>query len=212
MFRAIITMMDVPSALTLLAPRIQRLSRGGALLIFSCCLIALGPLGYLWWRFDLSSTWNWFSWLIADGTPGQIEVQGAVRQTGADDQTAGLIMLLFGVGFTLLPSVVQIGLARFVSIPALGLLVKVSLGLDLATDWGPIWELAASNPWYQQQFVWWPLVGLARLAATALGAILASVIVQSATLLVAAAMLYLTAVIVVGPTPTRGLTAQTMEG
>jgi len=64
MLRAIITMMDVPSALTLLAPRVQRLSRGGALLIFSCCLLLLGPLAYLWWRFDLNATNDWFRWLM----------------------------------------------------------------------------------------------------------------------------------------------------
>ncbi len=212
MFRAIITMLDVPTALTLLAPRVQRLSRGGALLVFSCCLIILGPLSYLWWRYDLASTWDWFGWLIADGTPGQREVQGVVTQTGADDQTAGLIMILFGVGFTLLPSAVQIGLARFVNVPALGLLVKVSLAFDLATDWGPIWELAANNPWYQEQFVWWPLVALMRLVATALGSVLASVIVQSATLLISAALLYLAAVIVAGPTPARGPAFQALEG
>ena len=63
MLRALITMMDVPTALSQLAPRVQRLGRGGALLIFSCCLLILGPLAYLWWRFDLASTWDWFRWL-----------------------------------------------------------------------------------------------------------------------------------------------------
>jgi hypothetical protein len=58
MFKAIITMMDVSTALSLLAPRVRQLSRGGALLIFACLLLILGPLGYLWWRFDLSSTWD----------------------------------------------------------------------------------------------------------------------------------------------------------
>ena len=199
MLRALITMMDVPTALSQLAPRVQRLGRGGALLIFSCCLLILGPLAYLWWRFDLSSTWDWFRWLIGDGAQAGAEVQAATLRAGADADTAGLVLLLFGTGFTLLPSAVQIGLARFVNVPALGFLVKVSLGFDLVTDWGPMWELAAANPWFEATFRWWPLVGLARLVATAIGAVLASVVIQSATILVAAGLLYLIGAILFQP-------------
>jgi hypothetical protein len=202
MFRAIITMMDVPTALGQLAPYTRRLGRGGALLIFSCCLLILGPLCYLWWRFDLSSTWDWFRWLIGERSVAEAEVQAATLGVGADDQTAGVILLLFGTGFTLLPSAVQIGLSRFVNVPALGFLVKVSLGFDLVTDWGPMWELAASNPWFEGTFRWWPLVGLARLIAAAVGSVLASVVIQSATILVAAGLLYLVGAILWTPGPT----------
>ncbi|NTU85844.1 MAG: hypothetical protein HGA45_42020, partial [Chloroflexales bacterium] len=106
MFRALITMMDVPTALSLLAPRARNLSRGGALLIFACLLLSLGPLAYLWWRFDLSSTWGWFRWLIGDGSAAEAEVGGVATRAGADAETAGLVLLLFGTGFTLLPSAV----------------------------------------------------------------------------------------------------------
>lgn len=199
MFKAIITMMDVPTALTQLAPKMRGLSRGAALLMFSCCLICLGPLVYLYWRFDLSSTIGWFGWLVGDRSVADAEVQSVAVRAGADAETAGAILLLFGVGFTLLPSAVQVGLARFASVPALGFLVKISLGFDIITDWGPMWELAANNPWFDATFRWWPLAGLARLMATAVGTVLASVVVQSAALLVAAALIYLAAVIVFGP-------------
>lgn len=106
MFRAIITMMDVPTALGQLAPRVRQLSRGGALLVFACLLLILGPLTYLWWRFDLSSTWFWFAGLIGDGSAAKAEVGAAATRAGADAATAQLILLLFGMGFTLLPSAV----------------------------------------------------------------------------------------------------------
>lgn len=211
MFRALITMMDVPTALSLLAPRTQRLSRGGALLIFSCLLLILGPLAYLWWRFDLSATWDWFRWLIGDGSAAEAEVNSAATSAGADAETAGLVLLLFGTGFTLLPSAVQIGLSRFISVPALGFLVKVSLGFDLVTDWGPMWQMAAGNPWFESTFRWWPLVGLARLVAAAIGTVLASVVIQSATILVAAGLLYLAAAIIV-PQASARTTVQVIEG
>jgi hypothetical protein len=203
MFKAIIRMMDVPTALTLLAPRVQRLGRGGALLIFSCCLICLGPLAYLWWTYDLSSTWDWFRWLIGDQTVAEGQVRAAATQVGADTDTTGLVIILFGIGFTLLPSAVQVGLARFVNVPALGFLVKVALGFDLVTDWGPMWELAAKNPWFDTTFRWWPLAGLFRLIAAAIGAVLASVVIQSAVILISAALIYLAAVILLGPAPSR---------
>lgn len=211
MFRALITMMDVPTALSLLAPRTRRLSRGGALLIFACLLLVLGPLAYLWWRFDLSATWDWFRWLIGDGSAAEAEVGTAASRAGADAETAGLVLLLFGTGFTLLPSAVQIGLSRFISVPALGFLVKVSLGFDLVTDWGPMWQIAASNPWFEATFRWWPLVGLARLVAAAIGTVLASVVIQSATILVAAGLLYLAAAIIAPQGPAR-TTVQVLEG
>ncbi len=196
MFRALITMMDVPTALGQLAPRVRQLSRGGALLIFACLLLILGPLAYLWWRFDLSSTWGWFSALIGDGSAARAEVGAAATRAGADDEAAGLILLLFGTGFTLLPSAVQVGLTRFVSVPALGFLVKVSLGFDLITDWPALWGITAQSNWYDATFRWWPLAGLARLVVTALGTVLASVVIQSATILVAASLLYLAAAII----------------
>ncbi len=215
MFRAIITMMDVPTAMGQLAPRMRQLSRGGALLIFACLLLILGPLAYLWWRYDLSSTWYWFSGLIGDGSAAKAEVGDAAARAGADDATAGLILLLFGTGFTLLPSAVQIGMTRFISVPALGFLVKVSLGFDLITDWPALWQIAASNTWYDATFRWWPLAGLARLIATAIGTILASVVIQSATILTFASLLYLAATIV-APNDrerrTSGRGAQIIEG
>ena len=197
MFRALITMMDVPTALSLLAPRVRQLSRGGALLIFACLLLILGPLAYLWWRFDLSSTWGWFTWLIGDGSAARAEVGAAAARAGADDATAQLILILFGVGFTLLPSAVQVGLTRFVSVPALGFLVKVSLGFDLITDWPALWQIAVGSAWFDTTFRWGLVAGLARLIATALGTVLASVVIQSATILAAASLLYLAAAIVV---------------
>jgi hypothetical protein len=196
MFKAIITMMDVPTAMGLLAPRVRQLSRGGALLIFSCLLLILGPLAYLWWRFDLSSTWGWFTWLIGDGTAAKAEVGAAATRAGADDGTAQLILMLFGTGFTLLPSAVQVGMTRFVSVPALGFLVKVSLGFDLITDWPALWQIAAGSAWFDTTFRWWPLAALARLVAVALGSVLASVVVQSATILAAASLLYLAGAII----------------
>lgn len=215
MIKAIITMMDVPTALTLLAPRVQRLSRGGALLIFSCCLIILGPLAYLWWRFDLNATNDWFRWLlgapvaeaaviplapVADGGVALTDVRAAAVQAGADAATSGAILIVFGTSFTLLPSALQIGLARLVPVPGLGLLVKIALGFDLVTDWPGVWAVAVANPWFETTFRWAPLVGLFRLIATAVGCVLASVVVQSAVILVAAALVYLTAVILLGPT------------
>lgn len=211
MFRALITMMDVPTALSLLASRTRHLSRGGALLIFSCLLLMLGPLAYLWWRFDLSATWDWFRWLIGDGSAAEAEVSTATTRAGADAEIAGLVLLLFGTGFTLLPSAVQIGLARFINVPALGFLVKVSLGFDLVTDWGPMWQLAAENPWFESAFHWWPLVGLARLIAASIGTVLASVVIQSATILITAGLLYLAVAIVLPQASTRA-TVQVIEG
>jgi len=216
MLRAIITMMDVPNALTLLAPRVQRLSRGGALLIFSCCLLLLGPLAYLWWRFDLNATNDWFRWLMdapdapaAGAAPAAAsalaEVGAAAAQAGADATTAQAILLVFGVSFTLLPSALQIGLARFVAVPGLGVLVKVALGFDLITDWPGIWAIAVANPWFASTFRWGPLIGLVQLLATAVGCVLASVVIQSAVILVAAALVYLAAVILVGPSTPRGV-------
>ena len=201
MFNALIRMMDVPTALAHLAQHMRGrgLTRGGALLIFACCLLIFGPLAYIWWRFDLASTWEWFDWLLVGGTA---DVAAAITTTTgnvvtAEDDSARVALILFGAGFTLLPSAIQLGLSRFVSVPGLGFLVKVALGFDLITDFGPMWKLAEANAWYADSFKWPPLVDVARFVGTVLGTILASFVVQSAVILLIAVMLYMVGVIVV---------------
>lgn len=200
MFNALIRMMDVPTALAALAQHMRGrgLTRGGALLIFTCCLLIFGPLAYIWWRFDLHSTWNWFDWML---TGAQADVAGGIsavteQQVTPQDDSARVVLILFGAGFTLLPSAIQLGLSRFVSIPGLGFLVKVALGFDLITDFGPMWALAEANAWYAEAFKWGPLVQMARFVGTVLGTVLASFVVQSAVILLLAVMLYMVGVIV----------------
>lgn len=193
MFRALVGLMDVPAMLDQLHLHMQRrgLSRSGALLIFACCLVVIGPLTYLYWRFDLNSTWNWFEWAV---TGGEDVVRGAVD----DPETAALMVILFGFGVTLFPSAIQLGLARFVAIPALGMLVKVALAFDLGTDWPTMWAAAQEQTWYTTAFQWGPLIWLAQVIGTAFWTVIVSIVLQSMVIMVGAVMLYCAFILVVG--------------
>lgn len=209
MFQALARMMDVPTALAMLAGYVRGVGRGGALLIFACGLIALFPLGYLWYRFDLASTWHWFDWLAA-GAPADLQTARttleASPETAAaapDDETLKAMIFILPFCFTLLPSAVQLGLARFVTVPGLGQLVKASIAFDLVTDWPTMWQLAVANPWFASTFKWGPVIALAQAIGTALGTVVVSLIVQTAFILVAAVLFYMGLILVFGDAPAR---------
>ena len=193
MWRWFVSMMDVPAMIDLLHAHMQRkgLSRLGALLIFACCMIIIGPLVYLYWRFDLNSTWNWFEWAV---TGGEDMVRGSVR----DPEAAALMLMLFGFGVTLFPSAIQLGLARFITIPALGALIKIAIAFDLGTDWPTMWQAALEQVWYETTFQWWPIVWLARVIGTAFWTVIVSIVLQSMVIMVLAVMVYCAYILIIG--------------
>jgi|GEM_PF-1730748 len=209
MFQALARMMDVPTALSLLEPRIRGIGRGGALLVFACCLISLFPLGYAYYRFDLASTWHYFDWL-ADGAPEDVQAGAAALAANPetapvvpDDEAMRTLLFILPWCFTLLPSAVQLGLARFINVPGLGQLIKASIAFDLVTDWPTMWRLTTSNPWFVETFRWGPLVWLAQAVATAIGTIIVSLVIQTAFVLVFAVMLYMVWILVFDSTSPR---------
>lgn len=214
MFQALARMMDVPTALAMLAGYIRGIGRGGALLIFACCLIALFPLGYLWYRFDLASTWHWFDWLAA-GAPADVQAAAtalaAMPETAAatpDDEMLKAMVFILPFCFTLLPSAIQLGLARFITVPGLGQLVKASIAFDLVTDWPTMWTLAVANPWFADTFKWGPLIAVMRCIGTVLGTVFVSLIVQTTFILVFAVLFYTGLILIAGDGPQRQLSGQ----
>lgn len=207
MFQALARITDVPAALEMLQPRIRSVGRGGALLMFTCCLLAIIPLGYFWYRFDLHSTWDYFDW-IADGAPADVQTAAATiaatPETAAaapDDAALRTILFMLPFAFTLLPSAIQLGLSRFVSVPGIGEMVKLSIALDLVTDWPTMWAIAQANPWFAETFGWAPLAWLVQVAATAIGVVVVSLAVQAAFILVAAVGFYVGLILVFGDGP-----------
>lgn len=196
MWRWFVSMMDVPEMLDRLGDHMQqrRLSRGGALIILVCCMAAFGPLAYLYWRFDLASTWDWFDWLVSGG---QDEVQRAI----SDPNTAAAAVMMFGFGVTMFPSAVQLGFARFINIPALGILIKATIAFDLGTDWDPVWQAAQGATWYDATFTWPPMAAFARFVGTCLGTALVSVVLQSIVLMVLAVGVYCALILLLGKIP-----------
>lgn len=207
MFRALVGLMDVPAMLDQLHQHMQRkgLSRMGALMIFACCLTIIGPLTYFYWRFDLNSTWNWFEWAVAGG-------EDAVRGAIQDPETLAVMLIVFGFGVTLFPSAVQLGLARFITIPALGVLIKVAIAFDLGTDWPTMWEAAQQQQWYETTFQWEPLVWLARVLGTAFWTVIVSIVLQSMVIMVFAVMAYCAFVLVLGDIKQRAQAVRVVEG
>lgn len=198
MFRTLIGLMDVPTMLMALDQHMRQrgLSRVGALLIFACCITIIGPLGYLYWRFDLNSTWSWFEWMVSGG---EATIKGQI----ADPNTAAMAVMLFGFGVTMFPSAVQLGLARFVTIPALGIFLKITIAFDLGTDWPTMWETVKATNWFDATFTWAPAAQVARVLACAVGTTITSVVLQSIVIMILGVMAYTGFVLVFGEIGTR---------
>lgn len=201
MIRVLAGLMDVPTMLDQLHKlMVQKgLSRAGALLIFACCLSVIGPLAYFYWRFDLNSTWSWFEWAVVGG-------EDMVRGSINDPETVALMLILFGFGVTMFPSAVQLGLARFITIPALGILIKVALAFDLGTDWPTMWEAAQQSTWYDTTFRWELLATVARVIGTAFWTVIVSIVLQSMVIMVLAVIIYCCYVLVIGDIAPRRAT------
>lgn len=196
MWRWFVSMMDVPEMLGMLDMHLRQrgLTRGGALIIFCSCGIIIMPLLYLYWKFDLESTWTTFSWIA---TGGQETVKAAIP----DENTAQFSLMLLGLGATLLPSAVQFGLARFITIPALGILIKITLAFDLGTDWPTMWEVTSGNAWLKDTFTWGPVAAIVKFLVCAIGTAVSSVVLQSIVILIIAIMVYTGLVLLMGNVP-----------
>jgi hypothetical protein len=198
MWRWFVSMMDVPEMLNMLDAHFKEkpLGRGGALIIFISCLLLFGPLCYLYWRFDLASTWDTFSWIASGGQP--------IAEANINDQnTAAFTVMLLGLGATLFPSAIQFGLARFISIPALGILIKVSIAFDLGTDLPTMWSAMQGWAWFDTMFSWAPAAALARFVATLALTAVASVVLQSVVILILSIGFYTLMIILMGGAPGR---------
>jgi hypothetical protein len=190
MFRALMTMTDIPGALTTLDMVMRgRMTRAGAWVIIFACIIVLGPLCYMFWRFDLQSTWGTLEWLAVGG---QAEVTAVVAETNdtSPEQAAndaGWVLVVFGVGFSLLPTATQVGFGRFMVVPGLGELVKVSIVFDVGTDFPTMWRLVEASTWYDQFGM---AADVARFIGAGLGSIISSLLIQNWIIVIFALLIY----------------------
>lgn len=205
MFRALTTMTDIPGALTALHMAFQgRMTKAAAWVIIFACMLLIGPIGYIFWAYDLQSTWDTLSWLAVGG---QAEVTEAIaesndttpEQAAAD---AGWVLVVFGLGFSLLPTAAQVGFGRFMSVPGLGVLVKASIVFDIGTDFPTMWKLVEVSTWYDQ-FGWFDT--LARFIGAAAGSLVSSLLVQNWLILIIATLIYAMRVVSASD---RAMTAQ----
>ena len=196
MWRWLVSMMDVPEMLDMLGAHMasKKMGRGSALLILLCCFSVFGPLAYMYWKYDLASTWDWFTWLVSGG-------EDAVSSAISDQNTAAAAVIMFGFSVMMFPSFIQLGLARFITIPALGILIKAAIAFDLGTDFGPMWEAAQGASWYSNTFSWEPMAAFARVVGAIAGTVFVSVMLQSIVIMVFAVGLYCAFVVLAGRVP-----------
>lgn len=206
MWRWFVSMMDVPEMLEMLHAHIQRkgMSRASALVVFFASSILIVPFGYLYWRFDLASTWHTFTWIA---TGGAQEMKDAAN---ADENTTAFVLMLLGMGATLMPSAVQFGLARFITIPALGVMIKASIAFDLSTDWPTMWTEMGKWAWIGSTFTWGPIAAVVRFLLTAAMTVVSSIVLQSIVILLIAITCYTAFILVMGGVGSRRTTV--LEG
>lgn len=196
MWRWLVSMMDVPEMLDMLGAFMARkgMGRGGALITMICCIMIIGPLGYLYWRFDLASTWDWFTWLVSGG-------EETINNAITDENYAAAAVIMFGFSVTMFPSVIQLGLARFITIPALGILIKAAIAFDMGTDFEPMWKAAQGAAWYSNTFTWEPMAAFMRVVGAVAGTVFVSVLLQSIVIMVLSVGVYCAFIVLAGRVP-----------
>lgn len=120
-----------PIALNLAVRRaFGNLDPGAALFVFAVGLLYSLATGFIWWKYDLVSTWNFTQGIREDVSGELLFVVDKAAQMGMGVIVGGLV----GVAFTLLPSITELIAPRVVH-PGVQLLLQISIWFDFVTDW-----------------------------------------------------------------------------
>jgi hypothetical protein len=109
------------------------LDGGASLLFLGISLVAGLAIGVLWYHYDLMSTFSFSQGIRYDTSLTASAVARAGAGLGIGSLTASAII----IGFTLLPSLLELIAPRVVH-PGVLLMLKISVAFDFITDWPTI--------------------------------------------------------------------------
>lgn len=178
--RAIYAILDVPKQMQAIKKNTMHMEFAPAFFLFLVCFMLLFPLVYLFWTYDLSSTWVWTAAIgLRDADTDNFR-QGVVN--ALDTASPGMIASLLLWAFTWAPSLIEMGFPRIArGAPGIQIFLKAVIAFDYITDLPLVWASVHGNE-ETGQAGWFASWGYAQLPgqlfAAGLLAVITSLVLQ----------------------------------
>lgn len=137
---AIYAILDVPRQMQAIKKNTMHMDFAPAFFLFLICFVLLFPITYLFWTYDLSSTWSWTELIGLRESDTTTFRQGVVK--GIETASPGMIASILLWAFTWTPSLIEMGFPRIAKgSPAIGIFLKACIAFDYITDLPLVWNL-----------------------------------------------------------------------
>lgn len=177
---AIYAILDVPKQMQAIKRNTMHMDFAPAFFLFLVLFLLLFPLTYLFWTYDLSSTWSWTG-AIGLRDPAADTFRDGVVQA-LDTASPGMVASLLLWAFTWAPSLIEMGFPRLAKgAPAVQIALKAVIAFDYFTDLPLVWstvhgdELTGRVGWLAN-WGWFQLLG--QLFIAALLTVITSLVLQ----------------------------------
>lgn len=184
---AIYAILDVPRQMQAIKRNTMHMEFAPAFFLFLVLFLLLFPFTYLFWTYDLSSTWQWTGAIGLHDSAADNFRDGVVQSL--DTPSPGMVASLLLWAFTWAPSLIEMGFPRIAhGAPGIQIFLKSVIAFDYFTDLPLVWASAHGNEaegragWFTS-WGWMQLPG--QVLASALMTVITSLVLQVVIVLLA---------------------------
>lgn len=141
---AIYAILDVPKQMQAIKRNTMHMEFAPAFFLFLTLFLLLFPFTYLFWTYDLSSTWSWTGAIGLRDPAADSFRNGVVASL--DTASPGMVASLLLWAFTWAPSLIEMGFPRLAKGAAgIAIALKACIAFDYFTDLPLVWSTVHGN-------------------------------------------------------------------
>ncbi len=196
--RAIYAILDVPRQMQAIKKNTLHMEFAPAFFLFLVCFMLLFPFTYLFWTYDLSSTWSWTGAIGLRDPEADSFRRGVVA--ALDTASPGMIASLLLWAFTWAPSLIEMAFPRLANgAPGIQIALKACITFDYFTDLPLIWNTVHGNELRDGWLASWGVMQLpGQIFVAALLTVITSLVLQVIIVLLAYTCLRLFITMLIG--------------
>jgi hypothetical protein len=182
---AIYAILDVPKQMQAIKRNTMHMEFAPAFFLFLVCFLLLFPFLYLFWTYDLSSTWIWTGAIGLRDPNAETFRNGIVA--AIDTATPGMAASLLIWAFTWMPSLIEMGFPRIAhGAPGIAIGLKACIAFDYFTDLPLVWGTVHGDETHTGWLVSWGFAQLpGQVLVTTLLTVVTSLVLQVVIVLLA---------------------------
>lgn len=196
--RAIYAILDVPRQMQAIKRNTLHMEFAPAFFLFLVCFLLLFPFTYLFWTYDLSSTWSWTGAIgLRDADTDNFR-RGVVA--AIDTASPGMVASLLLWAFTWAPSLIEMAFPRLANgAPGIQIALKSVIAFDYFTDLPLVWNTVHGDEFRDGWLASWGFMQLpGQMFVAALLTVITSLVLQVIIVLLAYTCLRLFITMLIG--------------